>query len=108
MRTVTVAVLKGMMTTFPHLSFQCIYLKFEHFDVDCFGDSVDIYEKPHLINQICGTTSPTIYLSGANVIVQFVSNSITEGTGFQLTWQQTGGCWKGYHEFGLNMRYMPC
>ena len=73
-----------------HLSFQCVHLEFEHFDVKC-GDSVDVYDgAAHLFSVLCGRNPPLILATGPTVLLKFLTNDITEGTGFHLRYELRG------------------
>ena len=74
------------------LTFQCLQVKFESFDVDCDDDSVDIYDGVKLITELCGTNPPSSIFSSKVPLVKFITGSVTEGSGFNFTWQQQGRC----------------
>ena len=56
----------------------------------CGDDSVDIYGIKKI--NLCGTNIRAIYLSKPNprLVVEFVTDSHQEGSGFKFTWQQQG------------------
>ena len=59
------------------------------FDLEC-GDSVEIYDGVAHQSMLCGRSTLRILATGLTVLIKFVINDITEGTGFHLRYELRG------------------
>ena len=68
-------------------------MEFTNVDIDCGGDYVDIYSSTDQLHsnrlaKFCGTNTPPIFKTrGKELLVKFVTDDVTERSGFQFAWR---------------------
>ena len=67
-------------------------MEFTSFDVDCGGDYVIMYSSSYQFQdfqlaKFCGTNIPPIFKIHDEILIKFVTDDVTERSGFQFAWR---------------------